>query len=99
MRLVKGTHNPKVQEAIEKGKKAHADFKSKVDRKSGWSSGSNVGKKGEVLSPDATSPSGAPVELKPDTPSDRVKGKSQIKKYEKATGEKGRVITYHPSKY
>jgi len=95
----KGTHNPKVQEAIKKGNKAHAEFKDKVKNKPGWKSEPNVGKNGDVLRPDALSPSGKPVEYKPNTPSGKAKGKSQLKKYEKATGEKGRVIYYDPSKY
>lgn len=45
------------------------------------------------MKPDAVTPSGKPVELKPNTPSGVAKGKSQLKAQERATGEKGVVDT------
>ena len=48
--------------------------------------------------PDALTKDGSPVELKPNTPSGKAKGAAQLPKYERATGKKGRVVTYDPSK-
>jgi hypothetical protein len=46
--------------------------------------------------PDALTPNGNPIELKPNTPTGRAAGKRQIKKYEAVTGKKGRVIYHDP---
>lgn len=48
--------------------------------------------------PDGITPSRRPLELKPNTPSGRKQGAKQLKKYEDATGKKGRVIYYDPNK-
>jgi hypothetical protein len=53
-------------------------------------------KTGRKVVPDALTPSGRPVELKPNAPSGRRAGAQQLKKYERATGMKGRVIYYDP---
>ena len=94
----KGMQNEKVAKPVERGKKAHKDFSEKVKAKEGWESEPNLidPATGKTVKPDAVSPSGRPVELKPNTPSGRAKGKRQIKKYERATGKKGRVIYYDP---
>jgi hypothetical protein len=48
----------------------------------------------DTLRPDAMTFSGRPVELKPNTPSGHRQGKTQTKKYEGATGKRGRVVYY-----
>ncbi len=95
----KGAANPKVKKSIKKGKKAHKEFAKKVKGKKGWQSEPQnlidpaTGKK---VIPDAVTPSGRPVELKPNTPSGRRQGRRQLRKYERATGKKGKVIYYDP---
>lgn len=44
-------------------------------------------------------PKGRPVELKPNTPSGRRKGRYQIRKYKVFLGKNGRVIYYDPETY
>ena len=51
---------------------------------------------GKKVIPDAVTPSGRPVELKPNTPSGRRQGRRQLPKYERATGKKGKVVYYDP---
>ena len=51
---------------------------------------------GKKLIPDARTPKGNPIELKPNTPSGRAAGKRQMEKYEAAAKRKGRVIYYEP---
>ena len=96
----KGTQNPKVKEALNKGNKAHTDFKQKAGQK-GWTTNPRLKdpETGETVIPDAVTKDGKPVELKPNTPSGKAKGASQLPKYERATGKNGRVITYDPKKY
>jgi hypothetical protein len=48
------------------------------------------------LRPDALTPKGHPLELKPNTPSGRAAGKRQMEKYEAAARAKGRVLYYDP---
>ena len=78
------------------GRKKHEEFADKVKAKDGWKSQPSLKdpKTGKTVKPDAVSPSGKPVELKPDTASGRAAGQSQIKKYNRATGKKGRVVFY-----
>jgi RHS repeat-associated protein len=86
-----GGNNPHAQ----KGRQAHDQFKQKA-RQKGW----EVEKElidpatGKKCRPDAITPKGHPVELKPNTPSGRRRGKKQIEKYERAAGKRGRVIYY-----
>jgi RHS repeat-associated protein len=85
--------------ATKAGREAHRKFAEKVRAKAdqGWQSEPTIkGPNDEVLRPDAITPSGRPVELKPNTPSGRRRGESQLKKYEEATGKKGRVVYYDP---
>lgn len=93
-----GTQNPKVKEAVQQGKDAHADFKDKTDAKPGWQSNPRLTdpQTGKTVIPDALSPSGKPVELKPNTPTGKAQGARQLVKYERATGQKGRVVYYTP---
>ncbi|WP_229794358.1 RHS repeat-associated core domain-containing protein, partial [Arenicella chitinivorans] len=93
----KGMNNPKVKAAATRGREAHKEFAEKVKQKPGWKSEKTItGPNGEILRPDALTPSGRPVELKPNTPTGRRQGEGQIKKYKEATGKNGRVIYYDP---
>jgi hypothetical protein len=80
------------------GRQVHEAFKTRIGSKPGWQSEPRLvdPKTGKTVIPDAVTPSGRPVELKPNTPSGRSSGKTQLKKYERATGKKGRVIYYDP---
>ena len=96
----KGMRNTSVREAVEKGKRAHGDFAEKVKAKDGWKSEPRMKTPdGKTVRPDAVTKGGKPVELKPNTPSGRAQGARQLPKYEQATGQKGRVVTYDPNKY
>ena len=83
------------------GRQMHRMFKDRVSQKPGWRSEPQdlvdpvTGRK---VVPDAISPSGRPVELKPDTPSGRRAGARQLEVYERATGKRGRVVYYDPRK-
>ena len=96
----KGMANPKIAEAVKNGKAAHAEFSKKVEAK-GWQA--NVPlidpKTGKPVFADAVTPSGHPVELKPNTTSGKAKGEKQLPKYERATGNNGKVVYYDPTKY
>ena len=83
--------------ATKAGREAHRKFAEKVRGKAdeGWQSEPKItGPHGETLRPDAISPSGRPVELKPNTPSGHRRGEAQLKRYEEATGKQGRVVYY-----
>jgi RHS repeat-associated protein len=84
--------------AAKAGREAHAEFAETVKKKPGWQSQPSVKDPvtGKVVKPDARSPSGKPVELKPKTESGKAKGKTQLKQQERATGKKGRVVYYDP---
>ena len=91
----RGMQNPKVKSAAARGRAEHKDFATKVKQKPGWQSEKTIiGPNGKKLRPDAMTPSGRPVELKPNTPSGRRQGAKQIQKYMEATGKNGRVIYY-----
>jgi large repetitive protein len=97
--LPKGSHIPKVKNAAQKGRKAHQECADKVKSKEGWESEPQYytdPATGKKAVPDIVTPTGRPIELKPNTPSGRRQGARQIKKYERATGKKGRVIYYDP---
>lgn len=85
--------------AAARGRQVHEEFKQKAHEK-GWQTSYQKKlidpKTGREVRPDAVTPKGNPIELKPNTPSGRAAGKHQIKKYEAATGKKGRVIYYDP---
>jgi hypothetical protein len=88
--------------AAARGRQVHEEFKEKVlakkEQNPGWNEKPRVKDpitKKEVR-PDALTPSGRPLELKPNTPSGRAAGARQLKKYEAATGKKGRVLYYDP---
>jgi hypothetical protein len=96
----KGAANPKVASAIQGGKQAHLEFSEKAAAK-GWDVNPRLTdpKTGKTVIPDAVTPSGHPVELKPNTQSGIKKGAEQLPKYERATDNTGRVIYYDPEKY
>ncbi|MGK9126705.1 DUF6443 domain-containing protein [Olivibacter sp. SA151] len=91
----KGAANPVVSKAINRGKAAHSEFTEKAKAK-GWDTNVRMTdpKTGKTVIADAVTKSGHPVELKPNTPSGQAKGAKQLPKYERATGENGRVIYY-----
>ena len=95
----RGAANPKVKAAAARGREAHKEFADKVKAKDGWKSEPQdlidplTGRK---VIPDAVTPSGRPVELKPNTRSGRAQGRRQLRKYERATGKKGKVVYYDP---
>jgi hypothetical protein len=80
------------------GRLVHEAFKVQVRAKPGWLAAPRLVDPltGKTVIPDAVTPSGRPVELKPNTPSGRAAGASQLPKYERATGRPGRVIYYDP---
>ena len=85
--------------AAVRGKEAHKDLKKKVQgkEKQGWQSEPSLkGKDRKNYKPDVVTPSGKILELKPNTPRGRSRGKSQLKKYKKQLGMDGRVIYYDP---
>jgi hypothetical protein len=87
--------------AAARGRQVHEEFKEKVKAKKeknpGWDEKPKIyDETGKELRPDALTPSGHPLELKPNTPSGRAAGARQIKKYETVTGKKGRVLYYDP---
>ena len=80
--------------AAAEGREKHEEFAAKVKAKPGWKSQPSLTdpKTGKTVKPDAVTKSGKPLELKPKTKSGKAAGKQQLKKYERATGKKGRVI-------
>jgi RHS repeat-associated protein len=96
---LKGAANPKVSAALNRGKKAHSEFSAKAASK-GWEINPRLKdpKTGKTVIPDAVTPGGHPLELKPNTPTGKAKGVSQLPKYERATGNNGRIIYYDPKK-
>jgi RHS repeat-associated protein len=92
---------PGENQAAVNGRAAHAEFFQKVDAKPGWQSQPSLKDPatGRTVKPDAVTKGGRPVELKPKTPSGRSTGQQQLKKYQRATGKKGRVVYYDPERY
>jgi len=86
--------------AAARGREAHKEFAEKVKNKPGWQSEPSLTdpKTGKTVKPDAVTPSGKPVELKPKTDSGKAQGARQLPKYERATGKNGKVIYYEPKK-
>jgi hypothetical protein len=84
--------------AAARGRAAHREFAEGVKARPGWQSEPRLvdPTTGKTVVPDAVTPRGHPVELKPNTPSGRASGERQLLKYERATGKKGRVIYYDP---
>lgn len=83
--------------AAARGREVHEEFKKKVKEKEGWHPNPRIKVEGSPeLRPDALTPNRNPIELKPNTPTGKAAGKRQMKKYEAATGKRGRVIYYDP---
>ena len=85
-------------ESTQAGRARHKEFAEKVKAKSekGWQSEPTIETPEGTIRPDAVTPSGRPIELKPNTPSGRAQGARQLEEYEKALGKKGRVVYYPP---
>ncbi|MGA2350370.1 MAG: RHS repeat-associated core domain-containing protein [Terracidiphilus sp.] len=96
---MKGTGRGGQNDDTKAGQDAHRDFSEKAKAK-GWQVEPRLTdpKTGQTVKPDAVTGTGKPVELKPNTASGRAKGRSQLKKYERATGKKGRVVYYDKPK-
>ncbi|MDI1433937.1 hypothetical protein [Polyangium sorediatum] len=91
----RGGENP----AAARGREVHEEFKKKVEAKQaeGWKSEPHIKVEGGThVKPDAVTPKGHPIELKPNTPTGREAGKRQMQKYEEVLKKKGRVIYYDP---
>jgi hypothetical protein len=86
--------------AAQYGKRVHAELEAKVEAKAdqGWQAEPSLeGNDGNIYRPDAVSPSGNFIELKPRTPRGISRGASQARKYQKAfPGVKVRVVYYTP---
>lgn len=94
----KGMQNPVIREAVERGQQAHRELADKVKQKSGWKSEPALvdPATGRTVKPDAVTPSGRPLEYKPNTPTGREAGRRQLETQERAAGKRGRVIYYEP---
>jgi RHS repeat-associated protein len=97
----RGTQNPAVRDAVEKGDIAHAVLQDKM-RNKGWlvdraDTGVIDPATGREVYPDAITLRGRPVEIKPRTPTGIHAGDSQLSVYERATGKGGRVVYYDPN--
>lgn len=77
------------------GRAKHEAFKRKVAAK-GWNPNPSAidPKTGRTVRPDALTPRGRPIELKPRTPSGIRAGRRQMDAYERAFGRRGRVVYY-----
>lgn len=86
-----------MQEAIDKGNKAHGNLAAKVKQKPGWQSEPVLkGAVGKNHKPDVVTPSGRFMELKPNTPSGRAAEARQAQRYRDQLGMEGRVNCYEP---
>jgi hypothetical protein len=96
---VAGTRGGENAAAV-RGRAAHQEFAEKVRAKAedGWQSEPRLTDPatGKTVIPDAITPGGNPIELKPNTPSGHAAGKRQLGQYERITGKKGRVVYYDP---
>ncbi len=83
----------------ELGREKHQEFFDKAKAK-GWQVEPRLTdpETGKTVKPDTLTNAGKPVELKPKTNSGRAAGKRQLRKYERATGKKGRVVYYDKNK-
>ncbi|WP_329890411.1 RHS repeat-associated core domain-containing protein [Stenotrophomonas muris] len=82
------------------GRAAHAALAQRIAAKPGWQSEPRmIGADGKVYKPDAVTPNGRILELKPNTPSGMAAGARQTANYEKQLGMRARVIYYDPDKF
>jgi hypothetical protein len=95
-----GMQNPVVREAVENGTINHGLLQEQM-RAKGWlvdreDTAMIDPATGTVVYPDAVTPNGRPIEIKPRTDTGVQAGDAQLPKYERATGKRGRVIYYEP---
>jgi len=82
------------------GRKVHAELKARVEQKANWDPNPQfTGQSGARLRPDAGTPRGRYLELKPNTPSGRRAAESQVRKYREDGKKKTRAIYYNPKDY
>ena len=80
------------------GRRVHRELADRVSQKPGWLSEPRLkGADGNYYKPDVVTPAGLILELKPNTPSGRATGASQLRKYQEQLGMKGRVVFYRPA--
>ena len=96
----RGMQNPAIREAAENGDIEHALLRAQMHEK-GWLVDRNDTAMvdpltGETVYPDALTPRGRPIEIKPRSDTGMSSGQSQLPKYERATGMRGRVVYYDP---
>lgn len=88
---LRGTRNPKVRRAIERGNRKHEEFDERIRRKPGWEKRNyHQTRSSKYFTPDATTPRGHTVELKPDSPSGRRAARRQTRTYSEVTKQKNR---------
>jgi hypothetical protein len=79
------------------GRAAHTQFDQLVMSKPGWQHRPRiVDPSGRLHMPDSLSRSGKPVELKPATSSGYRRGRRALKRYQRVSEKRGRVIYYDP---
>jgi len=80
------------------GRQAHRDLAERVVRKPGWNSEPRIiGAGGKIYIPDAVTPRGRILELKPNTASGKAAGARQIKQYSVQMDARVGLITYPPA--
>lgn len=102
LQLIESDPYPRVGDnwATRAGRRAHADFKRRVELKDGWDWENGLtSKEGQTMRPDISSRGDMFMELKPNTPTGRRAGLRQVKRYRQATDRPVRVIYYDPSDY
>lgn len=96
----RGMHNRRTRLAVTEGRIQHKRLEKKILEKrkknSLWRSNQSIGETGAKVRPDVKTPRGRFLELKPNTPSGRRKGKAQKEKYHRISGKTVRVIYYKP---
>jgi hypothetical protein len=94
--------------ATRAGRRAHAALKERLAQKPGWDYEPDVRQLGpRPLKPDVGAPARKPeypeerfqMELKPNTATGKRAGARAVRKYEKGTGNKTRVIYYNPADF
>ncbi len=91
----RGIRDPRVRDSVARGNLAHQELTEKVDRKPRWVSEPElVGRDGNIYRPDAMTPRGYLIDLKPNTPSGRAEGLVKKRLYEQQLGRKVRIVYY-----
>jgi hypothetical protein len=93
--------------ATRAGRRAHNDFKARVQAKPAWDAETSMRGKTATVRPDAMAPARDRldptrrrfIELKPNTPSGRRAGERSVRKYEEETGNRTRVIYCNPKDF